>query len=73
MLVRRKSGLTGKVHEMDLPITQEQLDRWYSGKGMIQHIFPDLTPDQREFIMTGATQQEWDEHFGEDDEEVVEE
>jgi len=26
---------------------------------------PDLTPDEREFIMTGSTSEEWDAAFGE--------
>ena len=69
MLVQKKSALTGEVHEMDLPITEEQLKRWHSGENLIQNIFPHLTPSQREFLLTGATQEEWDEHFGENEDE----
>jgi len=69
MLVKKKSALTGNVNEMDLPITEEQLQRWYKGVNLIQKIFPDLTPSQREFLMTGATQEEWDNQFGEDEDE----
>ncbi len=47
---------------MDLPITQEQLDAWRGGK-LIQNAMPDLTPAQREFILTGATPEEWNEAF----------
>jgi len=43
---------------MELPITNEQLNRWEQGE-LIQNVFPDLTPDQREFIMTGITGEEW--------------
>jgi hypothetical protein len=28
---------------------------------------PHLTPDEREFIMTGITEEEWDELFSEDE------
>jgi len=56
---------------MDLPITQEQLDRWHNGQGLIQEVFPHLSKEQREFLMTGATQEEWDNEFGEEDEDVA--
>jgi hypothetical protein len=37
---------------MDLPIIQEDIDRWCDGE-MIQNVFPQLNADQREFLMTG--------------------
>tara|TARA_R110002020_G_scaffold6662_5_gene28232 strand:- start:1815 stop:1997 length:183 start_codon:yes stop_codon:yes gene_type:complete len=43
---------------MDLPVTQMQLQEWKDG-GLIQNVFPDLTPDEREFIQTGITPNEW--------------
>jgi len=67
MLITKKSAFTGIEHTMDLPITQEQLEAYTSGNGLIQNIFPDLTPDQREFLMTGVTPEEWDETFGKDE------
>jgi hypothetical protein len=51
---------------MDLPVTVKQLDEWRGGK-LIQKAMPDLTPDQREFLMTGATPQEWKKMFGSED------
>lgn len=59
MLITRKSPRTGKENTMDLPVTQEQMDRCNQGKDLIQRIFPDLTPAQREFIKTGYTQEDW--------------
>ncbi len=64
MIVTRRSPFTGVVHQMDLPITQEQVDAWQSGT-LIQHAFPDLTADQREFLLTGITPDEWADTFGE--------
>ena len=67
MIVRRKSDWTGKVNEMDIPLSEEHLNRWQSGQcGLVQNEFPDLTADQREFLMTGCTPEEWDELFGEE-------
>jgi hypothetical protein len=51
---------------MDIPVTQEQLDLWNNGV-LIQDAMPNLTADQREFIKTGITADEWDEVFGEDE------
>ena len=64
MILVRKSMLSGEVHSMELPITSKQLSTWDSGKGLIQEVFPKLTANQREFIMTGVIQEEWDNAFG---------
>ena len=64
MLVRKVSILSGveRVREMD--VTQEQLERWASGE-KIQNVFPHLSTDDREFIMTGVTGEEWEEFWEE--------
>ena len=65
MLVTRKSMFTGIERTLDLDITQEQLDAYNNG-AKIQDAFPHLSADDREFIMTGATADEWDNAFGEE-------
>lgn len=62
MRVMKRSIFSGKIHEMDLPITLDQLDRWNSGE-LIQNVFTNLSDDEREFLMTGITPEEWDEVF----------
>ena len=47
---------------MDLPVTQEQLDRWSDGE-LVQNVFSFLSPSEREFIMTGVTDEEWNQAF----------
>ena len=64
MLIKRKSVLSGKETEMDLPITQEQLISWMQGQKLIQDVMPDLSADEREFLMTGITPEEWESLFG---------
>jgi hypothetical protein len=64
MKITRKSMFTGKTHTMDIPVTQEQLDDWNNGT-LIQRAMPNLTPDQREFVKTGVTKEEWDNAFSE--------
>jgi hypothetical protein len=43
---------------MDLDITVEQLIDYDKGM-LIQSAFPNLTPEEREFFMTGITEDEW--------------
>ena len=62
MRVMKRSIFSGKIHEMDLPITLDQLDRWNNGE-LIQNVFTNLSDDEREFLMTGITPEEWDEVF----------
>ena len=66
MQIKRTSMFTGKTHTKDLPVTQEQLDAYKAG-GLLQDAFPDLSADDREFIKTGVTKEEWDHVFGEGD------
>lgn len=65
MLITRTSQATGVVRTMDLPVTDEQLITLATTNALVQDIFPDLTDSQREFIMTGITDDEWDEIFNE--------
>lgn len=58
--------VSGETHTMDIPVTQEQLDLWHNGT-LIQNAMPNLTPDQRAFIKTGITPDEWARIFGEGD------
>ena len=65
MELTRQSRLTGRINTMEIPVTSEQLEVYGRGIRLIQDAFPNLTPDQREFILTGITPEEWDAHFGE--------
>lgn len=65
MLVTRKSPFSGTVNTKEINVTQEQLDRWNCGE-LIQRAMPNLSADDREFIMTGITNDEWDETFKDD-------
>ena len=69
MKITRTSMFTGIERSLDLPITEAQIAQWQAG-GLIQNVMPQLTGDEREFIMTGVTAQEWANEFGEEDDEV---
>lgn len=72
MFIERRSVYSGKWRSLDIPVTQEQLDNWESGVS-IQYAMPNLTPDQREFIKTGITPEEWVEFSSQSIEEIEEE
>ena len=63
MLITKKSAFTGIEHTLDIPVTQEQLDSWKSGVS-IQNAMPNISAEDREFIKTGVTAQEWNDTFG---------
>ena len=65
MLITRKSLISGNINSMSLPITEEQYTAWEQGT-LVQVAMPHLTPDEREFVMTGITPTEWAETFGEE-------
>jgi hypothetical protein len=65
MKITKISPFSRKEHTLEINVSQEQLDRWYAGT-LIQHAMPHLTPDEREFLMTGITAEEWKETFGDD-------
>lgn len=58
MEVTRTSKLTGVTRTLDLPITEEQLID-YSRGALIQDAFWNLSASEREFFMTGITDEEW--------------
>jgi len=64
MKITKKSIISGKEVTMDLPITEEQIRRWEQGE-LAQRVFPNLTPDQREFLISGITPGEWNKIFKE--------
>lgn len=63
MLVTRLSPFSHTRNTIDLDITAEQLARYENGEELIQNVFPNLSPEHREFIMTGITPEEWDATF----------
>jgi hypothetical protein len=66
MKITKKSSLTGVEHTLDIDITEEQFQRVemrFFTKELIQNIIPNVSLGEREFLMTGITQEEWDETF----------
>ena len=66
MLVGRKSIITGVKSEMEIDVSEKQITLWMEGE-LIQNVMPNLSPDEREFLMTGITPAEWNEMVAQSD------
>ena len=67
--IQKRSLFTGKINTMEIPLTerefQERIHRCLNGE-LIQEAFSDLSEDEREFLLSGATTEEWNEIFEEE-------
>lgn len=59
MIITKTSPMTGMINTMDVSVTEVQIMRWQRGM-LIQDAMPDLSVDEREFIMTGMTPADWE-------------
>ena len=58
--------MTGITRTKELPITYKQLKQWEDGM-LAQQAFPNLNASDREFIISGITDEEWDSTFQNED------
>jgi len=63
MIITKISPRTGKFNKLDINITAEQWSKYCTGQYPIQDCFPNLTPDEREYIKTGLYPGEWEDIF----------
>ena len=54
----KKSMMSGKVNKVKMTLDMDDYAAWQNGQ-LIQNAMPYLTPDEREFLMTGITKEEW--------------
>lgn len=65
-VVTKQSPFSRLYNTVTLVMTDEQYSNWLAGE-LIQNALPHLSADEREFLMTGITPDEWDEAFGEEE------
>lgn len=71
MKITKRSQVSGIEHTIDLDITDKQWKLWNSlNRPHIQYVFPNLKKEEREFILTGTTAEEWNALFPPEDDEV---
>lgn len=66
MLVERRCMFTGILSQREMDVTPEQLKRWEEGE-LIQDVFPHLSVDEREFLISGTSSEQWEKIFGEEE------
>ena len=59
MLITMTSIVSGRTTTRDIDVEPEQILAWQNGM-LIQDAMPELSAPDREFIMSGITQEEWD-------------
>ena len=62
MKITRTSPLTGETATKDIDVTAAQIAAWEGGE-LAQNAFPNASPSEREFIMSGHTDLDWNEIF----------
>ena len=62
MKIQRTSAHSGISRTLDLDVTLEEYASWRGGE-VIQNAMPRLNADEREFIKTGITAEEWEQIF----------
>ena len=67
MEITRTSMLTGKTHTRFIPgLTEDAIKAWRAG-AMIQDAMPHVSVDDREFVKTGITPEEWTAIIGDEE------
>jgi hypothetical protein len=63
--VSRRVGFEARRNTMVIPVSMDRIAGWIAGgRGLIQDVFPDLSADDREFLMSGMTPEDWKRVFG---------
>jgi hypothetical protein len=58
-VVIRYSLLTGKFNKATIQLTEEQYYRWHAKRELIHDAIPHLSSEEREFLITGYTPDDW--------------
>ena len=62
MKITKVSILSKIERSIDLDVTAEEIKAWKAGM-LIQDAMPRLNENEREFIMTGITAEEWEKQY----------
>lgn len=73
MLLTKASLLSGRTTTREIGLSERELEAYYESDELIQRMYPHLSPEDREFVMTGITPEEWNRFREESDDEDDEE
>lgn len=65
MYISRTSAISGITRTRYIPVNPDDYLSWKAGLGSVQEIMPYLNDNDREFILSGITEDEWDAAFSE--------
>ena len=63
MYIKRKSVISGIERARNIPANPDDMLAWQAGHGSVQDLMPYLNDDDREFLLSGITPEEWDGAF----------
>jgi hypothetical protein len=63
MKVTKLSPVTWQLNTLDINCTEDEYRAWRNGE-LIQNAMPNTPIDQREFLISGITPEEWEKVFG---------
>ena len=71
MKITRKSAITSKENTMEISVCPLKYSAYIEGnmEGKIQDLFPELNDDEREFLISGITPEEWNKYIPNDEDE----
>lgn len=64
MLITKTSMLTGNLTTREVNIHPKEYEVYMEGNLLIQDLFKHLSADDREFLISGITPEEWEARFG---------
>lgn len=65
MKVEMRSRMTNRLHVREIEITEEEWRRIQDGE-LVHLVVPHLSPGDREYLISGITNEEWESYFGKD-------
>jgi hypothetical protein len=71
VLIKRKSVISGIERTRNIPVDPEDFAIWQKGYSNIQDVMPYLNDNDREFILSGITPDEWDSMFSDQIEDII--
>jgi hypothetical protein len=69
MWIKRKSVISGIERTRSIPANPDDYLAWQAGIASIQDAMPYLNDDDREFVLSGITPEEWEDAFALESEE----
>jgi hypothetical protein len=65
MIIKRKSAITGITRSKNIPVDPNAMVEYEMGYSSINEALPYLTDADRDFILSGIVEGEWEEAFSE--------